>query len=195
MKAIIGLGNPGRKYAGTRHNVGFEVVDRLAARHGIQVAARRCQALIGEGEIAGARVLLVKPQTYMNLSGLSLQSLSRRFRLQSQDMLVICDDTNLPLGRIRIRASGSAGGHNGLKSIIGCLGTQDFPRLRIGIGSSESDMIDHVLSRFEPDEGPVMLVAYGRAVEAVEYILENGLEKAMNMYNASKDLTSPASLP
>ncbi|MCC6446169.1 MAG: aminoacyl-tRNA hydrolase [Armatimonadetes bacterium] len=199
MKAIIGLGNPGRQYARTRHNVGFEVIARLSRKYGIPVESRRCQAQVGEGEIAGQHVLLARPQTFMNLSGVSVQALVRRYRLALPDILVVYDDANLPLGRLRLRASGSAGGHNGIKSLIASLGSPEFPRLKIGIGESgRPDLIDHVLSHFSPGEEPVIQQAWDRAAETIEYLLENGLEKAMNLANAGPqppDKESPINPP
>ncbi|MHB0912037.1 MAG: aminoacyl-tRNA hydrolase [Armatimonadota bacterium] len=185
MKLIVGLGNPGREYHGTRHNVGFEVIDALAKRHRIQVRSRRGKALIGTGSIEGEPVILAKPTTFMNLSGQAVGDLARRHRLNAEDIVVICDDVNLPLGKLRIRAKGSAGGHNGLKSIIHSLGTQDFPRVRVGIGTPRRDMVDHVLSRFARAERPAVQESVEAAANAVEAILKSGIEAAMNSFNAS----------
>lgn len=185
-KLIVGLGNPGSEYHGTRHNVGFMALDLLARHHHINVKSRRGKALIGEGMIAGEKVILAKPYTFMNLSGQAVADLARRYRLSPAEIIVICDDVNLPLGRLRIRASGSAGGHNGLKSIIFSLHSEDFPRVRIGIGSPQRDMVDHVLSRFRRDERPIVLDSIISAGDAVETILESGIEQAMNCFNPTK---------
>lgn len=188
IKLIVGLGNPGAEYRDTRHNVGFMVVDAVARKHHLQVKVRRNQAHIGEGAIDGRPIALAKPMTFMNLSGQAVSALMRRFRLDPQETLVIYDDVALPLGRLRIRPDGSAGGHNGIKSIIGSIGSQDFPRIRIGIGSPNRDMIDHVLSRFHRSEMDAVRDAVARASDAVEMILESGLEPAMNRFNTAPPL-------
>lgn len=184
VKLIIGLGNPGREYQGTRHNIGFATADILAQRQGIQIKSRRNQALVGEGEIAGEKIILAKPLTFMNLSGQAVSGLVRRCKLDIADIIVVCDDANLPLGRLRIRAGGSAGGHNGLKSIIHHLGTDDFARIRIGIGSPRGDMVDHVLSRFRRSEREDVHQALNKAADAVETYLSFGIKEAMNRFNA-----------
>lgn len=185
MKLIVGLGNPGREYQGTRHNVGFEAIDRLARKHGIQVRSRRNRALVGEGEIQGERVVLAKPQTFMNLSGEAVSGLARRYRVDPSEIIVITDDVNLPLARLRIRQRGSAGGHKGLASIIRSLGTEDFARIRIGVGSpTGQDMVDYVLGKFGREEREAARAAVERAAEAVELILREGIESAMNVFNA-----------
>lgn len=186
MKLIVGLGNPGAEYNGTRHNVGFVCIDMLASKHHIQVKSRRGKAVIGEGTIAGERVVLVKPHTFMNLSGQAVADLKRRYNVEASDIIVICDDVNLPLGRLRIRATGSAGGHNGLKSIIYSLGAQDYPRVRVGIGSPSGDMVNHVLSKFHRSEQQEVHETLLRAADSIETILESGIEHAMNIYNTIK---------
>jgi PTH1 family peptidyl-tRNA hydrolase len=183
-RLIVGLGNPGKDYEGTRHNVGYMAIDILAKRHHIFVKARRNRARVGEGTISDEKMILAKPLTFMNLSGEAVSGLIRRYRLNLEDVIVICDDVNLPVGRLRIRASGSAGGHKGLKSIIHCLGTEDFPRVRIGIGAPDRGMVDYVLSRFTREERPVIKQAVNRAADAVEAILASGIEQAMNEFNA-----------
>lgn len=183
MKLIVGLGNPGREYHGTRHNVGFAVIDLLAKRHRIHVRTRRSKSLVGEGAIDGHQVVLVKPMTFMNLSGQAVGDLARRYRVKHSDIIVICDDVNLPLGRIRIRPQGSSGGQKGLKSIIHSIGGEDFPRVRIGIGSPRKDMVDHVLSRFAKAEQKAASEAVERAADALDAIITDGLEKAMNRFN------------
>ncbi len=185
VKLIAGLGNPGREYHGTRHNVGFEVIERLSGRHRIAVRSRRNRAVVGEGTIGGEQVVLARPQTFMNRSGEAVAGLARRYRIAPEDIIVIYDDVNLPLGKLRIRARGSSGGHNGMKSVIGSLGSEEFPRVRIGIGGpNRRDMIDHVLSRFSRAEGPIVREAVERAADAVEMYMADGPEAAMNRFNA-----------
>jgi peptidyl-tRNA hydrolase, PTH1 family len=185
LKLIVGLGNPGKEYEATRHNVGFEVIDILAHRHAIHVRSRRGRALVGEGFIEGHKVMLVKPMTFMNLSGQAVGALARHYRLEPSDVLVIYDDINLPLGKLRIRARGSAGGHNGLDSIIHTLGTQEFARVRVGVGSPAQDAVRHVLSRFRKSERIAIREAFQKAADAVEEVLSSDIEKAMNLYNTS----------
>ena len=152
MKLVVGLGNPGRRYAGTRHNVGFDVLDLLAERHRLEWESAPAEAL--QAKWRPASVIAVKPLTFMNLSGVAIGELLRFYKIESPDLFVIVDDTNLELGRLRARPSGSAGGHNGLKSVIAALGTEEFARLRIGVGRGDGrwDLADHVLAKFEPEE-------------------------------------------
>ena len=186
MKLIVGLGNPGRRYRGTRHNVGWDVIARLAARAGIRVNEDEGFAEVGRGAIGTSRVLLARPYTYMNVSGEAVRDLRRRHRLRPEDILIIVDDIDLPLGRLRLRAGGSAGGHNGLKSIIDALGTTEFPRLRVGIGRPPRgvDPADFVLTRFTAEEQPMVGEALERAADAVETAVTEGLPAAMNRFNA-----------
>ena len=185
MKLIVGLGNPGRRYRETRHNVGWEVISRLARRARIAVDEEDGFSDVGRGAIGGTRVILARPQTYVNVSGEAVRDLRRRHRLRPQDIVVVVDDLDLPLGRLRLRASGSAGGHNGLKSIIEALGTTEFPRLRVGIGRPAEgvDPADHVLTRFTSDEQAVVDAALDRAAEAIETAIAEGIETAMNRFN------------
>jgi len=181
---VVGLGNPGRKHARNRHNVGFMTVDRLAQRHGLAFARQKGRAKIVEGAIAGQRTLLAKPQTYMNLSGEPVAQLARFFKIPLEHMLVVYDDLDLPLARLRLRPDGGSGGHKGLKSIIERLGTQAFPRLRIGIGRPvHGDPVDYVLQDFTADEWIDMDVVLDRAVAAVEHWLVHGMDAAMNVFN------------
>lgn len=183
-RIILGLGNPGPEYARTRHNVGFRAADVLAARHRIPLTTRRNRSRLGEGTIGGIEVVIAKPQTYMNLSGEAALSLLTRYRAAPPDLIVICDDIHLPLGALRVRASGSAGGHNGLKSIIACIGSDAFPRVRIGVGApSDGEWVDYVLGEFTPEEEPVVDEAIQRAADAVELLLREGPEAAANRYN------------
>ena len=185
MFVIAGLGNPGEKYASTRHNVGFVTIDFLAEKHSVKFNKIKHKALIGECEIAGEKVLLVKPQTFMNLSGESILDIVGWYKLKPSQLIVIYDDIDIPVGKIRIRPSGSAGSHNGMKSIIQLLHSQDILRVRIGIGSQPEymDLADYVLSRFKPEEIEPMEEAVKRAAFAIEEIIKSGLHDAMNKYS------------
>jgi len=182
---IAGLGNPGDQYAGTRHNAGFTVVDMLSRVYEIPLKVIKYKAVIGEGVIGGKEVVLAKPQTYMNLSGLSILDLVCGYGIKPPQLIVIYDDIDLKLGKIRIRPSGSAGTHNGMRSIIYQLQTEDFPRIRIGIGAPPPgrDLADYVLSPFEKEEVPIFLDACERAVKGVELILTRGIQEAMSRCN------------
>jgi peptidyl-tRNA hydrolase, PTH1 family len=185
---IVGLGNPGNKYAQTRHNVGFDLVDFLAQRWQIGLSDRKqFQGIYGEGFGSHhAKIRLLKPQTFMNLSGQSVRATIDWFKLPPESVLVVYDDLDLPLGKIRLRLSGSAGGHNGMKSIISHLGTQNFPRVRIGIGKStgEKDTISHVLGKFAQAEVPIVSDVIYLVNDAIEMGLKQGIEKSMSLYNS-----------
>jgi PTH1 family peptidyl-tRNA hydrolase len=182
---IVGLGNPGPEYSGSRHNVGFQCVRWLARKHGLSFDGSRAHARIAQGTILGKPVVLARPQTFMNLSGQAVKGLLQWLRLTTSDIVVIHDDLDLPLGRLRLRPGGSAGGHRGIRSIIDSLGSQDFARLRVGIGRPEgNDAVDYVLGDFNAAERQVMAESYARAAEAVDCILSQGLEAAMNRFNA-----------
>ncbi len=186
MKLIVGLGNPGMQYQFTPHNLGFLAVDRIAEKYGIRVANRNCKALTGRGVIEGADVVLAKPETYMNLSGTSVNELVNDLEIDgTKEMIVIYDDLDLPYGGIRVRERGSAGGHNGVQSIIGALGTQEFLRIRIGIAPEFklSDGASYVLSQLKKSQLPVVDQALDDAVEAVKIILTDGPASAMNRFN------------
>jgi PTH1 family peptidyl-tRNA hydrolase len=196
MKLIVGLGNPGKDYAGTRHNIGFELVDALAAAHGIKVDQKRDRALVGRGNIAGQTVLLAKPQTFMNDSGVAVAALARRENIALSDLLVIVDDTHLPPGKLRFRAQGSSGGHNGLKSIASHLATQEWARLRIGVGEAPPGVqIDWVLGRYSR-RGPQ---DHGRGLDRGHRrgrgMAREGIATAMNRYNADGSSSAPAATP
>ena len=184
-KLIVGLGNPGKEYDGTRHNIGFAVVDAFARQQGITVAKKEHQALTGDGRIGDARVFLMKPQTFMNLSGQSVAAFLRMKPLELSDILVVTDDITLPLGKLRLRAEGSAGGHNGLKSLIAHLHGQAFPRLRFGVGAPRdpSVQIDFVLGRFGRGEQADVEDGIERALAALELWLSEGIQPAMNQFN------------
>ena len=185
MKLVVGLGNPGAKYRDTRHNVGFAVVDRLAADHAVTFEVAPVEALEARWRRDGDVVLLAKPLTFMNLSGEAVGGLCRFYRIDTADVLIVCDDVNLPLGRLRVRASGTEGGHNGLRSVAEHLGTIDYARLRIGVGRGDErrDLADHVLSRFDPEEQTGVTSAIDRSAEAVEAWVSHGLAYVMNTYN------------
>lgn len=186
MFIIAGLGNPTLRYEGTRHNVGFEVIDTLADKYNIAVETRKSRALIGKGIIAGQKVILVKPQTYMNLSGESIGALADYYKIdEEKELLVIYDDVSLDVGQLRIRRKGSAGGHNGIKNIIAHLGTDVFPRIKVGVGEKPKryDLADYVLGHFSGEDREIMRESYRKAADAVEMILEGDLSGAMNTYN------------
>jgi PTH1 family peptidyl-tRNA hydrolase len=191
MKAIVGLGNPGEQYAGTRHNVGFAVVDELARRAAVRFEPAPSEALIAHWRRPDARVLLVKPLTFMNNSGQAIGELTRYFKIDVGDMLVIVDEVQLPLGRIRARARGSAGGHNGLKSAIAHMG-DEFARLRLGVGRGEQqrNLADHVLARFDKAEAAEVARMIARAADAAETFISSGIEAMMNGYNGGDPATT-----
>ena len=185
MYLIAGLGNPTREYEKTRHNVGFEAIDILADKAGTTVTEKKHKALYGKGYIGGQKVILAKPQTYMNLSGESIREIADFYKIEPENIIILCDDINLSEGQLRIRLKGSAGGHNGLKNIISHLGTQEFPRIRIGVGEKPRgmDLADYVLGRFPKEQQAVMEEAYRDAAEAACKMIEDGADAAMNHYN------------
>lgn len=184
MYAIIGLGNPDKKYEKTRHNVGFDVIDELAEQMGIEVKTKRHKALCGIGTIGSEKVVLVKPQTYMNLSGESVRAVMDFYKLDAKsDIIVVSDDISLPVGKIRIRTKGSAGGHNGLKSIISHAGTDGFTRIKVGVGAKEGDLVKHVLGKFSKQDRVFVDDAIRDAASAAELIVMYGAQTAMNKYN------------
>lgn len=185
VKIIVGLGNPGREYSETRHNVGFMTVDLLAQRWEISNWRSRHEALVGEHRIGEEQVLLVKPQTYMNLSGNAVGALARWYKVNLEDIIVIYDDMDLPVGKLRLRTKGSSGGHRGIESLLLQLGKEEFPRVRIGIGRPPQgwQVVDYVLARFTAEESPLISDALKKAADAAEGIVKLGLDKAMNRYN------------
>jgi PTH1 family peptidyl-tRNA hydrolase len=191
VKAIVGLGNPGPQYKGTRHNVGFDVVDELARRGSIGFESAPADALIAKWRRPDGAVLIVKPLTFMNLSGQAVGELSRYFKIDVADLIVIVDEVHLPLGKLRARKKGSAGGHNGLKSIIAHLG-DEFARLRLGVGrgGDQRNLADHVLSRFEKDEAAEVERMTARAADAAEMFIASGIEAVMNAFNGGDPATT-----
>lgn len=186
MIIIAGLGNPGKEYVNTRHNVGFMAIDALASKYGIDVNEKKHKAIIGKGTINGQKVILAKPQTFMNLSGESLRELVDYYKPEVEtQVIVVYDDITLDVGGIRVRKKGSAGGHNGMKSIIAHLGTENFQRVRVGIGEKPArmDLADWVLSRFSKEDLTILEDSLGEAVDAVTMLTEGGIDEAMNKYN------------
>jgi peptidyl-tRNA hydrolase, PTH1 family len=184
MKIVVGLGNPGKKYDGTRHNVGFRVVDALAEGPGVSGFQRRFDAEVAELHEGDEKVLLLKPETFMNLSGWAVRQALDFYQVDPADLLVVCDDINLPLGKLRFRSRGTHGGHNGLRDIQNHLGTTAYPRLRIGVDApAEDGAVDHVLGRFRPSERPVIADAIQAAVQGVVLWVREGIEACMNQYN------------
>ena len=193
MKLIIGLGNPGKTYAHNRHNIGFRCLNHMAKLHSIQVKKHQCQSQTGTGRIAGVEVLLAKPKTFVNLSGKAVGSLMRKYKIPVTDLIVIYDNLDLPLGKLRLRPDGSAGGHKGISSIISALGSEDFPRIKVGIGrptdgdgnplSDEDVIVGYVLSDFTPQEDRTIKPAIDTVAEAIDCILTEGIVAAMNKFN------------
>lgn len=185
MKLIVGLGNPTAEYEGTRHNVGFCVIDRLVEQYGIPLDTVKHKGMFGKGRIQGQGVILLKPMTYMNLSGESVSAVAKYYKIDARDIIVIYDDINLDVGRLRIREKGSAGGHNGIKNIIAHLGTEAFPRIRVGVGMKppKMDLAAYVLSHFSKEEQELMEQGYDRAEKALELLVMDDIAKAMNDYN------------
>lgn len=185
MKLVVGLGNPGKKYTGTRHNVGFAVVDAVAAGPGVGSFQDRFDAAVAEWFEAGEKVLLMKPETFMNRSGRAVRAAVDFYRLEAADLLVVCDDMSLPLGKLRFRARGTHGGHNGLRDIQAHLGTTEYGRLRIGVDApgEHGEAVDHVLGKFRPVEKPAIEAALQTAVEGVVLWAQQGIDVCMNRYN------------
>lgn len=186
MYLIAGLGNPTREYAGTRHNIGYDTITRLCDEYRISLDIKKHKGLCGKGVIGGEKVLLVQPLTYMNLSGDCIKEAADFYKIDPAHIIVIYDDISLPVGKLRVRAKGSAGGHNGMKSIIARLGTEEFLRVRIGIGEKPAgwDLADYVLGRFKTEELPAIREAVSNAAKACELILNEGIETAMNRSNS-----------
>ena len=188
MYIIAGLGNPTKEYDKTRHNVGFSVMDVLADRYNIDISERKHKALCGRGAIEGQKVVLMKPQTFMNLSGESIRAAVDFYKVDPENIIIVYDDVSLEPGQLRIRLKGSAGGHNGIKNIIAHLGTQEFPRIKVGVGAKppRMDLADYVLSRFSQGEQKLMDEAFREAAEAAVMMMTDGADRAMNHYNTMK---------
>ncbi len=188
MYIIVGLGNPTKEYHKTRHNVGFDIIDVIADKWGISMSEKKHKAICGKGIIDGNKVVLAKPQTFMNLSGESVRSLMDFYKISPEELVIIYDDISLEPGQLRIRLKGSAGGHNGIKNIIAHLGTQEFPRIKVGVGEKPSymDLATYVLSRFSKGEANVMETAMKESADAVAMMMNEGNEKAMNRFNMKK---------
>ena len=188
MYIIAGLGNPTREYEKTRHNVGFEVIDVLADMLGTTVEEKKFKGCYGRGIIGGEKVLLLKPQTFMNLSGESIRAASDFYKVDPEHIIIIYDDISLDVGQLRIRKKGSAGGHNGIKNIIAHLGTQEFPRIKVGVGDKpkKMDLADYVLSRFSKEDRAAMEDAFKEAAKAAEVMITEGMDIAMNQFNGHK---------
>ena len=193
MKLIIGLGNPGKVYAHNRHNIGFRCINYLARLHSISMKGHQCRSQVGIGKIAGIEVLLAKPKTFVNLSGEAIGRLMHKYNISIDDLLVICDDLDLPLGKLRLRPGGSAGGHKGINSIISALGSEDFPRIKVGIGrptredgtaiTDEDVIVGYVLSGFTPQEDVAVKPTIATVAEAIHRVLTEGITAAMNRFN------------
>jgi len=190
MILVAGLGNPGKKYANTKHNVGFLVVDEISKRVGIELTKKKFKGVFGEGFIGDNKLVLLKPETYMNLSGESVSSIKNFYDIPADNIIVVYDEMDLPLGNIRIKSGGGTAGHNGIKSIISSLGTDEFTRVRVGIGKAlvKDSGASHVLSGFKGDERKIVKDSIERAADAVFAIIEEGLEKTMNEYNTKNKL-------
>lgn len=186
MFLIVGLGNPGDKYDGTRHNIGFETIDYISSKYNIDVTRVKFKGVIGEGFIGGEKVILLKPTTYMNLSGESVREAMNFYKLTEEEVLIIYDDISLEVGKIRIREKGSAGGHNGIKSIISNINTDVFPRIKIGVGQPTGDLVSHVLGRFNKEEEEDLKEVVEASSKAVEIIIKSGTKEAMNKLNGFK---------
>ena len=188
MYLIVGLGNPGTKYAHTRHNVGFDVLEALSRKLGVSITREKEQALVGECFVGGQKVILALPQTYMNLSGESVSRLAHWYKIEPENLLVVYDDIDIPQGHIRIRKNGSAGTHNGMRSIVGLLGYENFPRLRVGVGQKREgyELADWVLGHYIGEEQEVADKAFQQAADAIVDYIENGIDSAMRTYNTKK---------
>lgn len=186
MFLIVGLGNPGKEYEDTRHNIGFKVVDNIAKEYNIDVNRQKFKGTYGEGFINGEKVMLLKPTTYMNLSGESVREVVDFYNLENHKILIIYDDISLDVGKLRIREKGSAGGHNGIKSIIAHLGSDVFPRIKVGVGQPDLDLVKHVLGRFAKEEKTILNESIEAATKATAEIIKNDVKTAMNQFNGFK---------
>ena len=186
MFLVVGLGNPGKQYDGTRHNIGFEAIDFIAKKYNIDVNKSKFKGVFGEGFIEGQKVILLKPTTYMNLSGESIREVINFYKINNDEIIVIYDDISLEIGKLRIREKGSAGGHNGIKSIIANMGVDVFPRIKIGVGQPKGDLVSHVLGRFNKEEEQDLKEVIEASAKAVDIIIKYGAKEAMNELNGFK---------
>lgn len=189
MFLIVGLGNPGREYEDTRHNIGFKVIDNISKEYNIEINRQKFKGVYGEGFINNKKVILLKPTTYMNLSGESVREVVDFYNLENSEILIIYDDISLEVGKLRIREKGSAGGHNGIKSIIAHLGSDVFPRIKVGIGQPNVDLVKHVLGKFTKDEMTILSESIEASTRATEEIIKNDVKTAMNQFNGFKAST------
>lgn len=186
MVLIVGLGNPGKEYEKTRHNIGFEVIDSLAEKYNIELNRIKFKGIYGEGFINNKKVMLLKPTTYMNLSGDSIREVTNFYKITSEDIIVVYDDISLEVGKLRIREKGSAGGHNGIKSIIANLSTDVFPRIKVGVGQPKGDLVSHVLGKFSQKEQEILNESIVASIKGIEVIIKEGAKEAMNQMNGFK---------
>lgn len=186
MFLIVGLGNPGKEYEHTRHNIGFDAVDEISCKYNIDINRIKFKGMYGEGNIQGEKVILLKPLTYMNLSGESVREIVNFYKIDSKNIIVIYDDVDLEIGRLRIRVKGSSGGHNGIKSIIYQLGTEEFVRLKLGVGKAEKDMVSHVLGKFSKEDREIVEKVINSTAEITNTIISESPEAAMNKFNNFK---------
>lgn len=186
MFLVVGLGNPGSQYEDTRHNIGFKVIDNIAKEYNIEINRQKFKGIYGEGFINGEKVILLKPTTYMNLSGESIREVVDFYKLTNEDLVVIYDDISLDVGRLRLREKGSAGGHNGIKSIIAHLGTDVFPRIKVGVGQPDVDLVNYVLGKFTSKEMEVLSESIDASTKAVSEIIKYDVKSAMNKFNGFK---------
>jgi PTH1 family peptidyl-tRNA hydrolase len=186
MYLVVGLGNPGQEYVNTRHNIGFDAINYIANKYNIEINREKFKGVYGEGFINNNKVILLKPTTYMNLSGESIRELVNFYKLNNDEVIVIYDDISLEVGKLRIRAKGSAGGHNGIKSIISNLATDEFPRIKVGVGQPKHDLVSHVLGKFSSEENKVLEKTLPAVVQAVEVMIKDSINEAMNKFNGFK---------
>ncbi len=186
MFLVVGLGNIGRQYEHTRHNVGFDVIDLISDKYNISMNREKFKGVYGEGIISYEKVILLKPSTYMNLSGESVREIVNFYKISNENIIVVYDDISLDIGRLRIRTQGSAGGHNGIKSIISNLGTDAFPRVKVGIGQPKEQLVSHVLGKFSTEDREKIKEVFETIVDAIECIISKGMAEAMNKYNGFK---------
>ena len=186
MFLVVGLGNIGKQYEHTRHNVGFDVIDLISDRYNIPVSREKFKGMYGEGNICGEKIILLKPSTYMNLSGESVREIANFYKIENENIIVLYDDISLDVGRLRVRSQGSAGGHNGIKNIIANLGTDIFPRVKIGVGQPEGELVSHVLGKFSKEDSEKLKEVFKVSMDAVENVISSGITEAMNRFNSFK---------